>query len=96
MHVQVKELQQQQAEMQKMYTQDHVDKLEREIHKLNLLLIKVQSKWQQAQLSSDPRTADSSTNDGGDRTPRPDWEEARQKLPSLRVPTAPLLFFFMS
>ena len=35
-----------------MYTQEHVDKLEREIQKGNLLLIKVQHKWQQAQMSA--------------------------------------------
>ena len=35
-----------------MYTQEHVDKLEREIQKGNLLLIKVQAKWQQAQMAA--------------------------------------------
>ncbi len=78
-----------QAAMGAMYTQEHVDKLEREIQKANLLLIKVQSKWQQAQiLSSGGGAAAGAAADGGGSTPRPDWEEARERLPGLQVPRA--------
>ena len=70
-----------------MYTQEHVDKLEREIQKANLLLIKVQSKWQQAQMSAAGTAAASGGGTGGaSSTPRPDWEEARAKLSGLQLP----------
>ncbi len=92
---QIDETQRLQVAMGAMYTQEHVDKLEREIQKANLLLIKVQSKWQQAQMSgSAGAAAAGETVDGGGSTPRPDWEEARERLPGLQVlpDNAALLF----
>ncbi len=71
------------AAMKLMYSQEHVDKLEREAQKANLLLIKVQSKWQQAQLSAG--RAPDGAQEGTAKTPRPDWDEVRQKLPALQV-----------
>jgi hypothetical protein len=79
----MEELQRVKAAMKLMYSQEHVDKLEREAQKANLLLIKVQSKWQQAQLSAG-RAADG-TESGACKTPRPDWDEVQQKLPALQV-----------
>jgi hypothetical protein len=81
-----------QAAMQLMYSQEHVAKLEREIQKANLLLIKVQSKWQQAQLTSGGSSGFSGAVSSGEvrgqgqsTTPRPDWDEFHEKFSMLQV-----------
>ncbi len=76
------ELQRAQETMRSMYTQEHVDKLEREIQKGNILLLKVQSKWQQAQLSAGSAGGGAA---GGESTPRPDWGEVQEKLQQVQV-----------
>jgi hypothetical protein len=87
MRTQIDQTHQLQRDISAMYTQEHIDKLEREIQKANLLLIKVQSKWQQAQMAAAGGSAAAAgAADGGGSTPRPDWEEAREKLPGLQVP----------
>ncbi len=75
------ELQRTLEAMRRMYTQEHVDKLEREIQKGNLLLLKVQSRWQQAQLSAGSAGGAA----GGENTPRPDWSEVQEKLQQVQV-----------
>jgi hypothetical protein len=81
---QMEEVQRLRVAMQGMYTQEHVDRLEREVQKANLLLIKVQSKWQQAQLAAGV-TQRGGEAEGWGKTPRPDWQEVQEQLPQLQV-----------
>jgi hypothetical protein len=88
--MQMDEVQQLQATIRSMYSQEHVDKLEREVQKANLLLIKVQSKWQQAQLASGGGVSGAVASGEGrglgpSTTPRPDWDEFHEKFSMLQV-----------
>ena len=88
--MQMDEVQKLQAAMRCMYSQEHVDKLEREVQKANLLLIKVQSKWQQAQLASGGGVSGAVASGEGrglgpSTTPRPDWDEFHEKFSMLQV-----------
>ena len=88
--MQMDEVQKLQAAMRCMYSQEHVDKLEREVQKSNLLLIKVQSKWQQAQLTSGgggggAEAGGEGRGAGASATPPADWDEFHDKFSMLQV-----------